>query len=107
MRQVSKTTLAQQLVARTDTLTTVFDLENHVDLAWLGDPMLALFPALRMLADRPQSPTQFLVLWSASTMLRQQVSESLAGRIYYHELGEFALSEILKSCDIFGTVFRP
>ena len=34
-------------------------------------------------------------------MLRQQVSESLPGRIHYHELGRFALSEISKSCDIF------
>jgi uncharacterized protein len=111
-RQVGKTTLARQLVARTDTPTTVFDLENPVDLARLDDPMLALrdlsglvvldeiqrrptlFPVLRVLADRPQSSARFLVLGSASPTLLQQSSESLAGRIHYHELGGFALDEV-------------
>jgi predicted AAA+ superfamily ATPase len=111
-RQVGKTTLARQLVARTDTPTTVFDLENPIDLARLDDPMLALqdlsglvvldeiqrrpalFPVLRVLADRPQSPARFLVLGSASPTLLQQSSESLAGRIHYHELGGFALDEV-------------
>jgi uncharacterized protein len=111
-RQVGKTTLARQLVARMDTPTTVLDLENPIDLARLDDPMLALqdrsglvvldeiqrrpalFPVLRVLADRPQSPARFLVLGSASPMLLQQSSESLAGRIHYHELGGFALDEV-------------
>jgi predicted AAA+ superfamily ATPase len=111
-RQVGKTTLARQLVARMDTPTTVFDLENPIDLARLDDPMLALqdrsglvvldeiqrrpalFPVLRVLADRPQPPARFLVLGSASPMLLQQSSESLAGRIHYHELGGFALDEV-------------
>jgi uncharacterized protein len=111
-RQVGKTTLARQLVARMDTPTTVFDLENPVDLARLDDPMLALqdlsglvvldeiqrrptlFPVLRVLADRPQSSARFLVLGSASPTLLQQSSESLAGRIHYHELGGFALDEV-------------
>src|SRR5262245_57353072 len=78
-RQVGKTTLARQLVARTRTSTTMFDLENPIDLARLDDPMLALqnltglvvldeiqrrpalFPVLRVLADRPQVPARFLV----------------------------------------------
>jgi len=111
-RQVGKTTLAQQLVSRTGTPTTVFDLEHPVDLARLDDPMLALqdlsglvvldeiqrrpnlFPVLRVLADRPQHPARFLVLGSASPMLLQQSAESLAGRIHYHELGGFALDEV-------------
>src|SRR5262245_6502244 len=111
-RQVGKTTLAQQLVNRTGTPTTVFDLENPTDLARLADPMLALqhlsglvvldeiqrqpdlFPILRVLADRPQHPARFLVLGSASPTLLQQSSESLAGRIHYHELGGFALDEV-------------
>ena len=111
-RQVGKTTLARQLVARMDTPTTVFDLENPIDLARLDDPILALqdrsglvvldeiqrrpalFPVLRVLADRPQPPARFLVLGSASPMLLQQSSESLAGRIHYHELGGFALDEV-------------
>jgi predicted AAA+ superfamily ATPase len=74
VRQVGKTTLAQQLVVRTGTPTTVFDLEDPAALARLSDPMLALqnltglvvldeiqrrpdlFPILRVLADRPQQP---------------------------------------------------
>jgi predicted AAA+ superfamily ATPase len=111
-RQVGKTTLALQLVNRTITPATVFDLENPTDLARLADPMLALqhlsglvvldeihrqpdlFPILRVLADRPQHPARFLVLGSASPTLLQQSSESLAGRIHYHELGGFALDEV-------------
>ncbi len=111
-RQVGKTTLARQLEARTATPTTVFDLENPADLARLDDPMLSLqdltglvildeiqrrpelFPILRVLSDRPQRPARFLVLGSASPILLQQSSESLAGRIHYHELAGFALDEI-------------
>lgn len=111
-RQVGKTTLARQLVARTVNPTTVFDLENPIDLARIGDPMLALkdleglvvldeiqrkpdlFPVLRVLADRPRHPARFLVLGSASPTLLQQSSESLAGRIHYHELGGFAFDEV-------------
>ncbi|MCZ6874838.1 MAG: ATP-binding protein, partial [bacterium] len=111
-RQVGKTTLARQLAARTAVPTTVFDLENPADLARLDDPMLALqdlnglvildeiqrrpefFPVLRVLADRPQLAARFLVLGSASPTLLQQSSESLAGRIHYHELGGFTLDEI-------------
>lgn len=111
-RQVGKTTLARQLVARTGNPTTAFDLENPADLARLDDPMLALqnldglvvldeiqrrpdiFPVLRVLVDRPQNPAHFLVLGSASPALLRQSSESLAGRIHYHELGGFALDEV-------------
>ncbi len=110
-RQVGKTTLARALAARSSLLTTVFDLEDPIDLARLGDPMLALkdlsglvvldeiqrrpdiFPILRVLADRPEQSARFLVLGSASPDLLQQSSESLAGRIHYHELGGFALDE--------------
>jgi len=111
-RQVGKTTLARQLVARTRIPPTMFDLENPIDLARLDDPMLALqnltglvvldeiqrrpalFPVLRVLADRPQVPARFLVLGSASPALLQQSAESLAGRIHYHDLGGFALDEV-------------
>jgi predicted AAA+ superfamily ATPase len=83
----------------------VFDLETSVDLTRLDDPLLALqnlrglvvcdeshqrpalFPVLRILADRPQSPAQFLVLGSTSTMLRQQSAKDLAEWMHYHELG--------------------
>ena len=111
-RQVGKTTLARQLAARPPASAPYFDLENPVDLVRLDDPMLALgplsglvvideiqrrpdlFPALRVLADREGTPARFLLLGSASPELLRQTSESLAGRIAYHELGGFSLDEV-------------
>ncbi|MCG8457081.1 MAG: ATP-binding protein, partial [Holophagales bacterium] len=52
-----------------------------------------LFPILRVLADRPGAPARFLILGSASPHLIQQSSESLAGRISYHELDGLNLEE--------------
>ena len=111
-RQVGKTTLARMVIKRVRRQTEFFDLENPEDLARLQDPMLALgglkglvvideiqrvsdlFPVLRVLADRPRTPARFLVLGSASPELLRQGSETLAGRIAYHELGAFCLEEI-------------
>ena len=111
-RQVGKTTLARSLVAKRKGPFSYFDLENPEDMARLGDPMLALkglkglvvideiqrhpnlFTVLRVLVDRPKSTTRFLVLGSASPELLRQGSETLAGRIFYHELGGFSLDEL-------------
>ena len=111
-RQVGKTTLARQVLRGRRPPPTVFDLEDPTDLARLEDPMLALrdlrglvvidevqrkpglFPILRVLADRPRSSSRFLILGSASPALLRQRSESLAGRIFYHTLGGFSLSEV-------------
>jgi predicted AAA+ superfamily ATPase len=111
-RQVGKTTLAHELVRRWRGATTFFDLEDPADRSRLSDPVLALeplrglvvldevqhqpelFPLLRVLADRPRRAARFLVLGSASPGLLRQSSESLAGRIAYHELGGFALQEV-------------
>jgi predicted AAA+ superfamily ATPase len=111
-RQVGKTTLARSFVERQDRPATFFDLERAQDLARLEDPELALrnlrgtvvldeiqrrpelFPALRVLADRTRKPARFLVLGSASPDLLRQSSESLAGRISYHELAGFSLDEV-------------
>src|SRR5512134_1269228 len=111
-RQVGKTTLAEQFARRARGPTTRFDLENPSHLAELSDPMLALerlrglvildeiqrrpelFPVLRVLADRPRRPARFLVLGSASPELLRQSSETLAGRIAYHELPGLDLSEV-------------
>lgn len=111
-RQVGKTTLARQLTARYDGPVSFFDLEDPTDLARLAEPMLALrdlrgmvvidevqrrpelFPVLRVLADRLERPAHFLILGSASPELLQQTSESLAGRIFYYELGGFDLEEV-------------
>jgi predicted AAA+ superfamily ATPase len=111
-RQVGKTTLARNLAQVWPGRVEYFDLENPEDQARLADPMLALkplrglvvideiqripnlFPILRVLVDRPQRPTRFLVLGSASPELLRQSSESLAGRIVYHEVDGFSLEEV-------------
>ncbi|MFH2009937.1 MAG: ATP-binding protein [bacterium] len=113
-RQVGKTTLAQALAAGEDGVTT-FDLEDPTDQARLADPMLALRPlsglvvldeiqrqpdlfrVLRVLADQSEKDHQkrrFLILGSASPELLRQTSESLAGRIVYHELPGFRVEEV-------------
>jgi predicted AAA+ superfamily ATPase len=111
-RQVGKSTLARALVAKTGRQAAFFDLEDPRARARLDSPMLALegleglvvldeiqrgpdlFPVLRVLADRPRRPARFLVLGSASPPLLRQSSETLAGRIAYHELSGFDLSEV-------------
>jgi predicted AAA+ superfamily ATPase len=111
-RQVGKTTLAQEIVRRREEPSAVFDLESADDLAALAEPLLALrglkglvvldeiqrrpdlFPVLRVLADRPGPPARFLILGSASPDLLRQSSESLAGRIAYHELPPLSLDEV-------------
>jgi predicted AAA+ superfamily ATPase len=111
-RQVGKTTLAYALAKRINIPVSFYDLENPEDMARLSDPMRALkrlkglviideiqrypnlFPVLRVLVDRHNHPARFLVLGSASPELLRQGSETLAGRIYYYQLGGFALDEI-------------
>ncbi|HEU4382941.1 MAG TPA: ATP-binding protein [Anaeromyxobacteraceae bacterium] len=111
-RQVGKTTLARVFAAARRGEAHRFDLENPDDVSRLSEPMLALdrlaglviideiqrrpdlFQALRVLVDRPQSRARFLVLGSASPDLLRQSSETLAGRIAYHQLGGFSLGEV-------------
>ena len=111
-RQIGKSTLARQLVAARRGPATWFDLENPADLARLADPGLELrplrglvvldevqrlpdlFPLLRVLADRPRTPARFLVLGSASPELLRQTSETLAGRVAFHQLDGFGLREV-------------
>ena len=114
-RQVGKTTLAKQVAGQRSGPTHFFDLESSADRARLSDPLLALsklrglvvldeiqrlpevFPTLRVLADRSRRVARFLVLGSASPELLQQSSETLAGRIAYHELPGFSLGEVTAS----------
>ena len=111
-RQVGKTTLARELVGAHREPVAWFDLEDPADLARLDDPGLELrplrglvvldeihrlpgiFPLLRVLADRPGLPARFLVLGSASADLLRQTSESLAGRVAFHRLDGFDLTEV-------------
>ena len=116
-RQIGKTTLAQQIAARTKPSPVYLDLENPIDLAKLDDPgqyfqtrtdrliildeiqrTPGLFQVLRGVIDRRrlagQQTGQFLILGSASRDLLKQSSESLAGRIAYKELTGLTVSEI-------------
>jgi uncharacterized protein len=111
-RQVGKTTLARAFGERWGEPVTRLDLESAADLALLADPELTLgplqglvildeiqrrpelFPVLRVLVDRPERDTKFLVLGSASPDLLRQGSESLAGRIGFHRLHGLALDEV-------------
>lgn len=111
-RQIGKTTLAHQLIDQYPGATTLFDLEDPVDLAQLDQAKLALeplsglviideiqhrpelFPLLRVLVDRRDNPATFLILGSAAPELLRQSSESLAGRIHYHHLGGLSLDEV-------------
>jgi predicted AAA+ superfamily ATPase len=111
-RQVGKTTLARQLADHWPQAVHAFDLEDPDDLARLADPSFVLrpleglvildeiqrrpdlFPLLRVLADRTPTTTRFLILGSASPELIRQSSESLAGRIAFHEIEGFGLDEL-------------
>lgn len=109
-RQCGKTTLARQIVAPESL--NYFDLEDPVNVARLAEPMTALsglrgvvvideiqrgpalFPVLRVLADRKPLPARFLILGSASPALLQQSSESLAGRLETISLSGFSLADV-------------
>ncbi|ACE06123.1 hypothetical protein Aasi_0740 [Candidatus Amoebophilus asiaticus 5a2] len=111
-RQCGKTTLARQFTQENNFHQVHwYDLEDPRDLARLDQPMLSLeslegliiideiqrrpdlFPLLRVLVDRQPAHQQYLILGSASKILLQQSSESLAGRIGYMELTPFSVSE--------------
>lgn len=105
-RQCGKTTLASMLDADH-----TFDLENPRDAARLEHAQTvlerlrglvvidgvqrapSLFALLRYLSDT-QPETRFLLLGSASPDLVRDTSESLAGRIAYHDLGALVVDEI-------------
>jgi uncharacterized protein len=111
-RQVGKTTLAKMLASEyPDSLH--LDLERPSDLARLSDPEMflsrhanqlvvldeiqhqpELFAVLRALIDEQRTAGRFLLLGSASPQLLRQSSESLAGRVIFHELAPFDVSEI-------------
>lgn len=109
-RQCGKTTLARRLAEKTTA--TWFDLERPADRAKLQNAELVLsdlrglvvidevqrlpelFTVLRPLADRPRAKTRFLLLGSASPDLVKGVSESLAGRASFVDLGGFELADV-------------
>ena len=115
-RQCGKTTLAREFAnekySGTSVQVTRFDLESLPDIRRLQNPELVLgsleglviideiqempelFSVLRILVDRPENRTRFLILGSASPFIIHNVSETLAGRVEFIELSGFDLSEI-------------
>jgi predicted AAA+ superfamily ATPase len=109
-RQCGKTYLAKPLATRPENF---FDLHSFLDQARLEDGNFRildglegivvideaqdkpeLFRKLRVLADRPESTTKFLITGSASPTIANVASESLAGRNRPLSLGGFNLEEV-------------
>ena len=112
-RQVGKTTLAKMITERWPKESLYLDLELPSDHTALSEPerflsrhtqklviideiqlRRELFPVLRSLIDMDRRPGRFLLLGSSSPDLVRQSGESLAGRIAYHRLSPFLLSEL-------------
>jgi uncharacterized protein len=112
-RQVGKTTLAKLIMSDSGKPAVYLDLELQSDFLKLNDAELffnqnnekliiidevqnkmELYPLLRALVDRTNKPGQFLLLGSASPELIRNSSESLAGRIAYHQLHPIDLTEV-------------
>lgn len=111
-RQAGKTTLAKMIRKGISKKVIYLDLELPSDLNKLHDPELylaqftdslviideiqrlpSLFPLIRALVDKKRIGGRFLILGSASPELIKRSSESLAGRIIYHELSPFTIHE--------------
>ncbi|MHB2026147.1 MAG: ATP-binding protein [Elusimicrobiota bacterium] len=114
-RQVGKTTLAKEFAksrAKSRRESLYLDLELSSDMARLSDAEMYLeaqadrlvvidevqrrpdlFPLLRALVDKERRPGRFLILGSANLLALRQISESLAGRIQFLELGPFSRTE--------------
>ena len=112
-RQVGKTTLAAQVASRWHGPSTVFDLEVAATREALSatpervlreceglvvldevQRMPGLFEVLRPICDAPDREAVFLLLGSASWDLIKGISETLAGRILFVDVGGFSLAEV-------------
>lgn len=109
-RQVGKSTLAELYSSGREA--NRFDLEHPTSRQLLEQPLTALeplrglviideaqrapqlFPVLRVLADRKDTPARFLLLGSASPELSRQSNESLAGRVEVIEVHGFSTAEV-------------
>lgn len=112
-RQVGKTTLVKSLQPKISKPSIYLDLELHEDWFKLEDAQSylsshaekcviideiqvrpELFALLRALIDQRRDPARFILLGSASPHIVKLNTETLAGRIAYHELPPFSFSEI-------------
>lgn len=110
-RQCGKTTLARQFVSGKDGWT-FFDLESAAGRRALSSPeeelgrrighavidevqrQPAIFEALRVLVDRPEARSRYLLLGSASPVLVRGAQETLAGRLGVVNLSGFHVGEV-------------
>jgi len=111
-RQVGKTTLAEQVVSAWDGPSIIFDLEVRGERAALSatperllrgadgivvideiQRMPELFEVLRPICDARDRQAVFLVLGSASLDLIEGVSETLAGRVLFVDVGGLSIAE--------------
>ncbi len=112
-RQVGKTTLAKHLQSQIEKPTLYLDLElredwfkledaqsylaGHADKCVIIDEIQVrpeLFALLRGLTDQKREAARFILLGSASPHIVKLNTETLAGRISYHELAPFSFVEI-------------
>jgi predicted AAA+ superfamily ATPase len=112
-RQVGKTTLARYLQTVITKPSIYLDLElqedwfkledaqsylaGHEDKCVIIDEIQVrpeLFALLRAMTDRKREPARYILLGSASPHIVKLNTETLAGRIAYHELTPFSLTEI-------------
>ncbi len=110
-RQCGKTTISKQINILSPIR--IFDLEDPTDRSALSEAprltlsllkglviideiqkMPELFAILRVLSDRTESTTKFLILGSASPNLIKNVSETLAGRVSFVDITGFNIDEI-------------
>ena len=109
-RQCGKTTLARQVAQGQEAH--YLDLESPADRQRLQNPELMLsslsglviideiqlmpelFSLLRVLVDRANARSRYLILGSASPQIIKNVSETLAGRIEFIDLSGFNISEV-------------
>ena len=109
-RQCGKTTITKEIADETEA--EYFDLEDpdcplqeerakivlerYNNLVIIDEIQLqpSLFSLLRVLSDRRNHPSRFLILGSASPSIIKNVSESLAGRAAFIEMGGFTIDEI-------------
>ncbi|CAO5682477.1 MAG: putative protein [Holosporales bacterium] len=108
-RQCGKTTLVKTIASQNSYH--YFDCENDIHLARLENPLYTLsnlkgiiiidevqlrpdlFKAIRVLVDEHKDK-KFLITGSASRDLIEQSSQTLAGRIGYHQVTPFTLTEV-------------
>jgi len=112
-RQVGKTFFIKSVRDKLPGQSVYLDLELPSDKIKLTDPQLYLehqtgktviidevqhrrdlFPLLRAMVDADRRPGRFILLGSASRIIIQDTSESLAGRIAFLELKPFSMKEV-------------